>query len=182
MTTAVRQIKPEKKDALQKIKSKIEQGTISIFADYRGLTVGQVTKLRVAIRKKNGEMYVCKNTLARRALQELNIACPDALLSGPSALINTTADPVQMTKVLVDAAKDMEKLTIKGGIFQNESVDESKIKQLAKLPSREVLIAQVIGQIKAPLTALVMTISGPIRGLVYVLKAIEEKKQEVKND
>ncbi len=171
-------VKAQKEQLVQQIKQEVDQSTVVIFADFRGLTVGELTSLRRNVKKEGGQISVYKNTLTKRALDELNIDCPGSFLFGPSAVVHTTGDAVKMSKTLVDFAKEAEKLTIKGGLLGKGVLDEANIKALAQLPGREELIAQVVGTIKAPLTKLVATLSSPTRGLVYVLSAIKEKKQE----
>jgi large subunit ribosomal protein L10 len=171
-------IKVQKEQLVEKIKQEVDASSVVIFADFRGLTVTELTSLRRAVKKEGGQISVYKNTLTKRALDELNISCPGPFLFGPSAVVHTTGDVVKMSKALVDFAKEADKLAIKGGILGKDAVDEANIKALAQLPSREELISKVIGTIKAPITNLVTALSSPTRGLVYVLSAIKEKKQE----
>ena len=168
----------EKEKVVGTIKEKINDSTVVVFADFRGLSVGELTSLRKQVRKEGGSAVVYKNTLAKRALDELNIACPNAFLEGPSLFLNAQ-DPVKLTKILVKFAKDVESFSIKGGFLDKAVLNEKDLTALATLPSREELIAQVVGTVKAPLTKLVTSLSSPIRGLVYSLNAVKEKKQEV---
>lgn len=167
----------EKSKVLDSIKGKLSSSII-LLADFRGLTVSELTTLRREIKREGGSASVYKNTLTRKALDELNISCPEALLKGPSLFLNAE-DPVKLSKLLVKYTKDLDRLKIKGGFLDKSSLDESQIIQLASLPSREELIAKAVGTIKAPLSRLVASLSSPIRGLVYTLSAIKEKKQEV---
>lgn len=168
----------EKGKVLGSIKEKLSSSII-LFADFRGMTVSELTLLRREVKREGGSASVYKNTLTRKALDEMNISCPDDFLKGPSLFLSGQ-DPVVLSKLLVKFTKDVESLKIKGGFLDKSALDERKVVQLASLPSREELIAKVVGTIKAPLTRLVSSLSSPTRGLVYTLNAIKEKKQEVK--
>ena len=168
-----------KEQILGRIKEEVNGASVVLFADFRGLTVGELTHLRRLLKKEGGRLSVYKNTLTRRALDELNIAYPSEFLVGPSAVIHSQADAIKLTKVLVDFKKEVDKLSIKGGILDNGVLSEEGVTALAQLPGREELLAQLVGSLKSPLNRLVASISGPTRGLVYVLSAIQEKKQEV---
>ena len=168
----------EKSKVLNSIKDKLSSPII-LFADFRGMTVGELTLLRRQIKREGGSASVYKNTLTRKALEEMNISCPGDFLKGPSLFLNAQ-DPVMLSKLLVKFCKDIDRLKIKGGFLDKSALDEKQVVQLSSLPSRDELIAKVIGTVKAPLTRLVTSLSSPIRGLVYTLNAIKEKKQEVK--
>jgi large subunit ribosomal protein L10 len=174
MTTS--KIRPEKKAAIDTIKQSVDSSSIIIFTDYRGLNVSSITELRQKLKDENASMNVCKNTMTRIALQELNIDCPAEMLAGPSALISAEDEPVKVSKVVVDYIKKNDSLNIKGGIFENAAVGSDVILQLAKLPGREELIAKSVGLIKSPITNLVICLSSPIQGLINVLTAVKEKK------
>ncbi len=169
----------QKEQVLSQIKSDVNSASVVLFADFRGLTVGELTNLRRLLKKEGGKLSVYKNTLTRRALDELNIAYPSDFLIGPSAVIHSQEDAVKVTKVLVDFKKEVDKLNIKGGILDNGVLSEDAVKALALLPGREELLAKLVGALKSPLNRLVASVSSPTRGLVYVVSAIKEKKQEV---
>ncbi len=169
----------EKEKVVGSIKQKINESQVIIFADFRGLSVSDLTSLRRSVRKEGGSAAVYKNTLTRRALEELNITCPGHFLEGPSLVLNAQ-DPVNMAKILVKFGKEVNQFSIKGGLLEGVVLTEKSVMTLATLPSRDQLIAQVVGTVKAPLTRLVTSLSSPVRGLVNSLNAIKEKKQEVK--
>lgn len=174
MTVKIRQ---EKVDAVEEIKSRVSVAPLTLFFDYRGLTVSQVSELRSEIRKANGKMGVYKNTLSRLALSSLGISTPESYVKGPTAIINSSADDAtEIAKIVVKFVKDNDVVTLKGGILEGQAVNESIVNSLASLPSREVLIAQTVGAIKAPLTNLVYALSSPISGMVNVLNSIKDKK------
>lgn len=177
MSTEVKkEVKTEKIQIVEEISNKVKSSQLVVVSNYSGLSANDINALRKGLRQSGASAAIYKNTLTRRALDGLNISYPAELLQGPNIFITTDEDVVKVSKVLVDYAKGNESLTIKGGLMQESSVDEQSIIELAKLPGREVLIAKAVGLIKAPLTALVGNLSGPVRGFTGVLSAIKNKK------
>jgi large subunit ribosomal protein L10 len=149
-----------------------------VLADYRGLTVEQDTALRSALRKAGVEYKVVKNTLTRFAVKESNLGGLESYLSGPTSLALSETDPVAPAKILSEYAKKFEKLEIKAGVVEGKVIDVKGVNALADLPSREVLIAKVLGGFNAPITGFVNVLNGNIRGLVVALNAIAEKQAQ----
>lgn len=169
-------VRPEKVKAVEDIKSKLDRSSVVLFADYRGLPVSSLTGLRKELKKDGGRLEIIKNTFAARALRELGIEFDSKTFEGPSAIIYTTNDAVQIAKSVVKFSADNDKLKVKGGLFQRTVLSQSQVEELSKLPSRDELLARVVGSIKAPLTNLVGVLSGPLRGLVYAVSAIKDQK------
>ncbi len=155
-------IRRQKEQVVAEIKDKFERSKSLVFVEYAGTTVAQVTDLRNQIRKANAEYKVYKNKLMQRALSELNIECP--VLEGTTAVAISYDDEVAPAHVVVNAGKDNANLKVKFGVVNGKVVDESYVKTLAHIPSRDVLIAQLVGMLQAP-----------IRNLACTLKAIAEK-------
>jgi len=173
MAVTVRQ---EKVKAVEGIKATFDASSVVLFADYRGLNVSSLTGLRKALKKDGGRLEVIKNTFAVRALQELGIEFDSKTFEGPSAIIYSNTDAVQLAKAVVKFASDNDKLKVKGGLFQRALLTESEVDALSKLPSREELLARLVGSIQAPLSNFVSVLNGPLRGLVYVVSAIKDQK------
>jgi large subunit ribosomal protein L10 len=171
-------IRPEKRDVVQDVKEKVQDASMIVFADYRGLSVSDMTELRQQLSEEQASLTVFKNTMMRIALSELEIEYPDEMLIGPSALVRAEGDPTKVSKLLVKYAKKKECFAIKGGIYEDSIIEDSVIIQLSQLPGREELIAKSVGLIKSPITNLVLCLSSPIQGLINALNAIKEKKQE----
>ena len=173
-------MKAEKREKQQivvnEIIGKLKEADLSVLVNYRGLTVEQLYELRGKLHQEGSKVKVYKNTLTKRAVDESKLVCPSGFFKEPIALVTSENDPVSVAKIIVDFAADNELFQIKGGFFEDRSIDLSTLDSLAKLPSRDVLIAKAVGAIKAPLSGLVMALSGPVRGLVYTLKAISDKK------
>lgn len=148
-----------------------------IIADYRGLSVAQLTELRGKLREDNGTFQIVKNTLFKLALEQAGIPIPEEYLRGPVAVGYCDEVP-PVAKTLTDMAKDSHKLEIRGAILGTRFLDAKGVEDLASLPPREVLLAQLLGAVQGPMASLVSTINAPMRELVQVLKARSEQGQE----
>ncbi len=168
----------QKKGTVKILADKIKASKSLVFADYRGLTVEQDTEMRNALRKAGVEYKVVKNTLTKLALKENEISGLDEFLNGPTAMAISENDLVAPAKVLSEYAKKFDKFELKAGIVEGNILDLDGIKALAELPPKEVLIARVLGSMKAPLSGFVNVLNGNMRGLVVALNAIAEKKAE----
>jgi len=169
--------KPEKIASVAEIKERIANSEIAIASTYAGINVANVTELRRQLRDAGVEYKVYKNTLARRALRELDLEHAADCLDGPTAWV-FSSDPVAPAKILKDFAKKSKQVTMVGGVLGGKPVSAEQLKALASLPSREQLLAQVVGTIAAPLRNLVGTLTAVPRNLVNVLDQIQKKKSE----
>jgi len=167
----------EKSLVVSEIKEKFQQSSGIVLADYRGLTVAQVTQLRAKLRKAGVEYRVLKNTLVRRAADELGVEGLEPYLKGPTALA-FSADPVAPAKILMDFAKEnkLKKFQIKAGVLEGKVIGADNVKALADLPSREVLLAMVLRGMQAPLSGMVNVLQGPIRKMGYALEEVRKLK------
>jgi large subunit ribosomal protein L10 len=166
----------QKKLVVEEITKKLQSAKGMVFADYRGLTVGQDTELRNAFRKAGVEYQVVKNTLTTFAAKSLGLDMLAGVLHGPTALAYSDIDPVAPAKVTVEFQKKFEKFTVKAGVVEGKIIDENGVKALAELPSKEVLLGQVVGTLNAPITGFVTVLNGNLKGLVVALNAIAEKR------
>jgi len=150
------------------------------LVDYQGLSAGEFAKLRREVREAGGRVLVAKNTLINVVLKDDGIDALTETLNGPTALVLVGEDPVAPAKALVDYAKDHAKdLPIpKGGMLQGNPVSGSQLDNIAKLPSREQLQAELVGVLQAPLTQLVGVLEGAPRNLVSVLNNYADKLKE----
>lgn len=167
----------QKKEVVKKLSEKIKKATTIIFAEFIGLTVEQDTELRCALRKANIDYSVVKNTLTNLAAKENNLAELEPYFNGSTAMAISTDDLVAPAKVLVEYAKKYDKLKIKVGVVEGKIIKLDEIKFLAELPSREVIISQVLAGLNSPIVGLVNVLNGNIRGLAIVLDSIAKKKQ-----
>ena len=136
----------------------LKSAQAGVLVDYRGITVEQDTQLRNKLREAGVEYKVVKNTLTRFAANEVGYQELDSALHGPTALAISSTDPVAPAKVLSDFAKDVEALEIKAGFLDGKVISLDEVKTLANTPSREVLIAKIMGSLNAPISKLVRTL------------------------
>jgi len=153
-----------KKVIVEEIKEKIKSAKTLTFVDYRGLTAVEDTALRAAFRKAEAEYKVYKNRLLLRALEELGMTGYDAILEGTTAVAFGYEDEVSTAKILVDTIKNTKKMQLKGGILDGKQIDVAMVETLAKIPSKEVLITQLL-----------YVLQSPVRGLAIALDAIANK-------
>lgn len=167
---------PQKVQAVKEIAADLKATDVYYFVDYRGLTFAEASELRARLRAVDASFKVVKNTLAKIAAGEAGVEGLDELLQGPTAIVYCHGDPVRAAKVVQDFIKEKKKAVVRGGKLQRSLLKTSDVEALATMPSREQLIAQLVGTIAAPLTGLVTVLSGPIRNLVMVLAQVEDKK------
>lgn len=167
----------QKTAVIEQLAERISSASLGVVTEYRGLTVAQINKLRRELQAAGGSYQVSKNTLTRRAIKETTFAKLHDLLRGPTGLVTTERDPVAVAKILVKFAEQNDKLKISGGVLDGEALPASGVSALAKLPSREVLLAQLLGLLQAPASQLLRTIQEPGASLVRLLGAIEKSRQ-----
>ena len=166
-----------KKVVVQEITEKLKASKSVVLVDYNKLTVAEVSALRNKCKQAGCEYKVYKNTLVRKALNDLGFKDFDADLNGPTA-VAFGSDETNAAKVMVAAAKDYEdKITIKSAFVDNAYVDKAGVKALAALPSREELVAKMLGSINAPVTNVAGVLNNIVAGLVRVLNGIAQQKQ-----
>jgi large subunit ribosomal protein L10 len=149
-----------------------------VLTDFRGLSVAEMTELRTLLRKSAVEYTVVKNTLAKIAVAETELASLAAHLEGPTAIAVSRADPMAPAKALTTWSKARPTLTIKGGVVEGRLMSPADIAVLAALPPREVLLARLAGTIQAPLQGLANVLAGPIRALASALDQVRQRKEK----
>ncbi|MTV49491.1 50S ribosomal protein L10 [Heliobacillus mobilis] len=171
--------KAVKAESLVEIKEKLGQAQSCVLVDFRGMTVKEATDLRNKCREAGVDFKVCKNTLTSIAAAELGIQGLDVYLAGPTAIAFGLTDAVAPAKVLTEFAKTTKNknFAVKGGVVDGKVIDANGVKALADLPSREVLLAQVLAGIQGPLVGLVNVLQGPIRKLGYALEDLRKQKE-----
>ncbi len=151
-----------------------------VFADMKGLTVKDATAFRNKARKENVGVLVAKKTLMRLAFKEAGYDGVDpSALQGSLVLVTGFDDEVAPAKLAAEFAKDHEALKIVAGVLERKLVDAASITALSKLPSKQELIAKLVGSINAPLSGFVNVLAGNLRGLVNVMNAIKDQKASV---
>ena len=139
----------QKKEEVTKLANEMKESKLILLADYRGINVEDVTKLRTDVRNANAEYKVIKNNITRRALQEAGIEGLEDKLEGPTAVIMTNGDYLEPTKAIYNFSKKNDFYKIKGGVVEGKVMTAEEIITLAKLPSREELLSMLAGGLLA---------------------------------
>lgn len=155
-----------KKEVVAEITEKLQKSTAAVVVDYRGLKVEEVTELRKQFREAGVEYKVYKNTLSRLAARNAGMEELAKELVGPNAIAFSYDDPVAPARIADKFAKDHKNLEVRVGVVEGAFYNADKIKELANIPSREVLIARLLGSFKAP-----------VSNFAYLIKAIADKKE-----
>jgi large subunit ribosomal protein L10 len=173
----VRQLnRDEKAEVIAELERRLGATGTILAADFRGLTVKQISELRGALRAADAEMTVVKNTLARRAATNTGREALLPYLDGPTGLVWVSGDPALAAKALNAYATQNDALAIRGGLLEGADIDAEGVKRLASLPSREQLIAQLAGGVASPLRGLAGAMNNLISGLARTLAAVQEKR------
>jgi large subunit ribosomal protein L10 len=156
----------EKQAVIEEVSALAAKAQTLVMAEYRGITVASLTQLRVNARSQGVSLSVLKNTLARRAVAGTGFEAASDQMTGP-LIYGFSEDAVAAAKVVADFAKTNDKLVIRGGVFSGKALDANGVKQLASIPSKEVLLAQLLGLMQSPISR-----------TARVLAALAEKKGE----
>ena len=157
----------KKQSEVQVYKEKFEKSKLIILADYRGINVSDVTKVRADLRKSGTEYKVAKNSILKFAAKEANLGELESLLEGPTAIAFSYEDYVEPAKVIYDYAKTSDFYKIKGGVMDGKVISVDEIVRLAKLPSKEMLLTQ-----------LATVLLANIRNFAVVLDQVRQQKEE----
>ena len=169
--------KQNKQDLVAEFAEKLKVAKAAFLADYRGLSVDQANDLRNKLREVGVEYRVVKNTLLRLAAKDSTSACFDEYLNGPTAIALVNEDPVAPAKALVEFAKKNNIFELKAGMLDGKLLAVADIQALAELPSRDELLAKMLGSMSAPATNFVGVLAAVPRTFVQVLAAIKDQKE-----
>jgi large subunit ribosomal protein L10 len=167
----------EKQELVQSVAEKFSKAKVVIATDYKGLDVEKMNQLRRQLRENAVEFQVVKNTLLRRAAENSPIDLMNAAFVGPSAIACSYDDPVSPAKVLIDFAKENKALEIKAAVLDGKLLDFDGIKALADLPSREVLLSQLLSVMNGVPTAFVRVLNAVPQHMLNVLVAVKDQKE-----
>jgi large subunit ribosomal protein L10 len=170
-------LRSKKAELMAELEAEMRSSDAMIVADYRGLSVAQLARIRGDLRSLDASLRVSKNTLARLAAERVGNDRLEALLAGPTAIAFCRSDPAPVARKLADAARETRVLALRGAVLDGRTFDEAEVRQLATLPPREQLYAQVVGGIAAPLSTFVNVLAAIPRGLVVVLEQIRQLKE-----
>lgn len=168
----------QKQQFVQELAEKIKNSVTGVLVEYKGLTVAQDRELRIKLRECGASYSVIKNSILSRAFEAAGYEGMECF-AGTTALALSAEDMTGAAKALSEFAKKNKFFKIKAGFVDGNSIDAAGVETLASLPSKEVLIAQVLGGLNAPISGLVTVLNGNIRGLAVALNAIKEKKEQI---
>lgn len=166
----------QKKQQVAELSEAFKAANVGVLVNYSGITVENDTKLRKQLREAGCQYKVVKNTLLHLAFEQAGIEGLDEQLTGTTAIAYSENGYTDAPKILSDYSKDNENFQIKAGFIDGAAVDSHSISALAKLPPKEVLIAQVLGGFNAPIQGFANVLNGTMRGLVVALNAIAQKQ------
>ena len=178
-------LRAQKERLVAELADRLKNTQTLIVADYRGLSVTEIDKLRTELLQHGARFQVVKNTLTKRAAEEAGSEALLALLDGPTAIafLETEGDPVAVAKALANAARETRVLEIRGGILEGTQIGGDEVRNLATLPPADVLRAQVVSAVSGPLMTVVGLFTAPLRDLVSVIdariKQLEEQGEAV---
>ncbi|WP_100012634.1 50S ribosomal protein L10 [Lentibacillus sediminis] len=157
----------QKKQVVEEITDKFRQSQTTLIVDYRGLDVAEVTELRKELREAGIDFKVYKNTMTRRAVENVELTDLNELLTGPNAVAFSNDDVVAPARILNDFAKKHDALEIKGGVIEGRVASLDEIKELATLPDYEGMVSMLLSVLQAP-----------IRNFAYAAKSVADQKEE----
>ena len=166
MAIRAKKIQPAKAEAIENAKKTFAEYNDFIFADYRGLTVEQITALRGKLREKNAVLKVVKNNFAKIAFDDMKVENVADYLKGPTVIAMANEDSNEVAKVLFDFAQDVPALSVKGASISKEIYDQAKIEAYSKVPGKKQLYSMLMS-----------AMNGPVRQLAATIKAYAEKKE-----
>jgi large subunit ribosomal protein L10 len=170
--------RPEKVQEVEELADRFQRSSIAIVTDYRGLTVSDMVTFRSRLREAGVEYRVSKNTLARFAADQSGREAIKEDLVGPTAIAFSYDDPVPVAKIVSEFARTSRILQVRGALLGDRRISPEEINRLSELPSKEALLAQVVGGMMGPIAGLVNVLNGVTAGLVGVLDARRRQLEE----
>lgn len=166
----------QKEEIVQNLADEFKNSKAVVFSDYKGLTVNEMEELRGKLREADSKYFIAKKTLIKLAMDKSGIDADMPKLDGPVGVAFSNGDETTPARILYNFGKEHEALELTAGILESELIDQEKVTELAKLPTKEELLGKVVGTINAPVAGFARVLSGNIRGLVQALKGIADSK------
>ena len=172
--------KARKHELKGEIAERLQQANAAMVAEYRGLTVAQLTELRVKLRESKSEFRIIKNRVAKVAIRESveHVSAISSALKGPVGLVIVYGDAAAAAKSVLEFGKDKENFKLTAGVLAGKAVSADELKRISELPTMDVLLARLVGTLVAPHRGLLTVVSGVPRQLVQVINAIKDKKEQ----
>ena len=165
----------KKQDTVKDLEQFFTNAKVAVVADVSGLTVAELTKLRRMLDGQQSKVRVAKNTLIKIATRESNFASIESLAKGPSAVVVGYEDPVHAAKATLQYFSELKKGSIRGGVLEGRTISEKEVKGLAKLPSKEVLLSQIMSGLDSGASGIVGTLSSLMRDIAYLTEEVAKK-------
>lgn len=159
------------------LKDRFSRAKAVVFTDYKGMTVAEMSELRRQLKDSSVEFRVVKNTLARIASRDTDIAVAEDIFRDPVGVALGYDDPVTAVKKVLEFTKTNEKLTVKGAVVEGKLCEQSEIREIAILPSKDVLLSMLAGTLKAPLSKMARSLAATVSSLGFALSALKNKKE-----
>jgi large subunit ribosomal protein L10 len=170
--------KTEKIEFTEELKAKLEDARAFYLTDFTGMSVKQMTQFRNRLRKEGVEYIVVKNTLARRAVEALELSDVAGFFTGPTGVVIGREDAIAAAKVLTEFAREFDnKPVLKAGVIERQGVAAEQIQHIAQLPPREVLLAQLAGGLQAPMARLAGGMQNLLAGLARAVDALRQQRE-----
>ncbi|MGL1930323.1 MAG: 50S ribosomal protein L10 [Desulfotalea sp.] len=168
----------EKAGLISQLNDNFSRAKLSVVADYCGLKVSELQQIRKELRECDSEIRVAKNTLLKRAVADTGCEVLGDDFTGTTAVVTAYSDPVGPAKILSAFAKDHEKFVVRAAVLEGEKIGADRLEALSKLPSKEVLLGQLLSTWNNVPTGLVQVLTGVPRTFVYALQAVKEQKEQ----
>lgn len=166
-----------KNNKVEEIKESISKAKVAIVSDYRGLSVADITDLRRRLQKEDGDYTVVKNTLAKIAIKDTQFEGLEEFLNGPSAIAFGFGDEVAPAKVILKYLKEAKKTNeVRGGVLDGKVVSANDVKEISNLPSKQELLAKIMGSLNSPAQGIANTLNGVTRALVIAMEEVRKQK------
>lgn len=170
--------KQDKARVIDDLKDRFSRAKAVVFADYKGMTVAEMSELRKQLKDSSVEFRVVKNTLARIASRDTDIAVADDIFRDPVGVAIGYDDPVTAVKKVLEFTKTNEKLAVKGAVVEGKLCEENEIKEIATLPAKEILLARLAGTLQAPASNMARALAATVSSLGYAMSALRSKKEQ----
>jgi len=170
-------LRKEKQTQVDSLREKLGSAESIFLTNFTGINVKDISQLRGQFRAANVEYLVAKNTLIRRAVADTPLAELESYLQGPTALVIAGDDGVRAAKIITKFCEDHESFQVKAGVMSEKIIDAARVKDIARLPSREVLIARLLGAINSPIAGLVFVLGGTLARAVRALDQVRQLKE-----
>ena len=174
-------LKKEKTVLVDKLKKRLGTAKSIFLADFTGINVKDVNALRRAFQKASIEYMVAKNTMIKRAVADTPLKPLEPYLNGPTALVIVDNEGVEAAKIITKFAEDHQSFAVKIGVMSEKFIQPGQVKNIARLPTKEVLVARLLGTLNAPIANLVFVLNGTLSQVVRVLDQVSKTKQPEKN-